>query len=149
MLNHAVIVVSLFFSAVLPVHAENKSNPAKSLQGTWDVVSLTVNGKDVPADELKGLQVVLTKTTMALTSPDKDKRREFTLRVDAAKKPAHFDTVALDGPFKGQTNPGIYQLDGDDLKLCVPNDKTDQRPKEFSSPEGKKLVLLLLKRAKK
>src|SRR5207247_10509674 len=48
-----------------------------------------------------------------------------------------------------KTNPAIYELDGDELKLCMSNEPgTNKRPAELASKEGSKLLLMTFKRAK-
>jgi uncharacterized protein (TIGR03067 family) len=57
--------------------------------------------------------------------------------------------TALDGGFKGKTNLGLYQLEGDTLKLCMPNEPTEERPTKLASPEGSDLILMTLKKRKR
>jgi hypothetical protein len=50
---------------------------------------------------------------------------------------------ALDRPTKG-----IYELDGDRLRVCIGDAPEEERPTKFGTdPQRKKLVLLVLKRA--
>jgi uncharacterized protein (TIGR03067 family) len=55
---------------------------------------------------------------------------------------------ALDGAFKGDKIPSIYELKGDTLKLCIPNKPGSSRPKAFDSPEKSGIGLFVLKRVK-
>jgi uncharacterized protein (TIGR03067 family) len=43
---------------------------------------------------------------------------------------------------------GIYELKGDDLKICA-RVLGDGRPAEFASPDGQSVAYLVLKREKK
>jgi uncharacterized protein (TIGR03067 family) len=53
-----------------------------------------------------------------------------------------------EGPDKGKTFLGIYELSGDDYKVCfAPAGKG--RPVEFSSKEGSGNILQVWKRGKK
>ena len=53
-----------------------------------------------------------------------------------------------DGPNKGKTLVGIYEVKGDELKVCHGDPGAD-RPKEIASKEGSGLSLITLKRVKK
>jgi hypothetical protein len=54
----------------------------------------------------------------------------------------------VDGPFKGQTAHGIYDLQGETLKICyaVPG---AEAPKDFSEKaEGKQLLFVMQRETK-
>ena len=51
------------------------------------------------------------------------------------------------GPKKGMKALSIYELDGDNLKVC--STEGGQRPKEFTAREGSKCSLAVWKRMKK
>jgi uncharacterized protein (TIGR03067 family) len=70
------------------------------------------------------------------------------LKIDPSKTPKTIDLVPLEEPNKGEVIEGIYQLDGDELKVCIPNQKMESRPTELKSPKGSSLVLMSLKRSK-
>jgi len=63
-------------------------------------------------------------------------------------EPKVIDLKPLYDPFKGQTCPGIYELDGDTLKLCLPNEPLAARPTELKAGAGSRLCLFTLKRSK-
>ena len=52
-----------------------------------------------------------------------------------------------EGPEKGNTSLGIYQLEGDDLKLCLTITAKD-RPAEFAAKPKSGLGIEVLKREK-
>jgi hypothetical protein len=56
------------------------------------------------------------------------------------------------GPFvngKGNTMLGIYKLEKGALTICLGEEDVDERPTEFASKEGTKVMLLVLQREKK
>jgi uncharacterized protein (TIGR03067 family) len=118
------------------------------LQGTWEATEVVINGMPVPAGERKGITFVFSGDKMTLAGPGGIGKREFKFKLDPTKKPRAIDTVPQDGPFKGKSGPAIYELKGDTLKLCIPNQATNERPKEFESTKGANLGLFVLKRAK-
>src|SRR5205823_4754039 len=67
---------------------------------------------------------------------------EGTLKIDAAKKPK-----TIDLSMNGEDRLGIYEIDGDTLKICY-NDPGEERPKEFKSKEDTKISLSAYKRVK-
>ena len=55
--------------------------------------------------------------------------------------------MRTEGPGKGKTMLGIYELTGDTYKVCfaLPG---GERPKEFASKPGSKTMLIVMKREK-
>jgi uncharacterized protein (TIGR03067 family) len=143
-------VAALFFVVPffpdLVVLAGNLAKDQKGLEGTWEVVELVDNGKSVPKDELKIAKIVFKADKMTLHWPNK-RPRDFTCALDAKKKPKAIDLTALRGAHKGKVNPGIYQLEGDTLTLCLPSFPGEKgRPAKFKSAPGSELSLMILKR---
>jgi uncharacterized protein (TIGR03067 family) len=101
-------------------------------------------GKKVAGEEgdrIKQHKVVVKGTTLTLKFPS-----EFAL--DDKKTPPEINLEVTEGPEREKgTWRGIYQLEGDDLEICISPPDTD-RPKEFATREGVPSVLLILKRAK-
>jgi hypothetical protein len=50
--------------------------------------------------------------------------------------------------FDGEPGKGIYQLDGDKLKVAH-GGPSDPRPKDFTSKEGSKVMVMVFQRDKK
>jgi uncharacterized protein (TIGR03067 family) len=132
--------------AAAPSEDASKADRDK-LQGTWKVIRMEHAGKNVPADQFADLRIVISGNE--LTGKEGDQVRErFTFTLDSAQKPRTIDTTAIEGPAKGETSRGIYEIDGDTVKLCV-NEKGKERPSAFATKEGTTHVLLLLQREKK
>jgi uncharacterized protein (TIGR03067 family) len=128
--------------------ADDPKDDRAKIQGTWEVVEFVVNGQSIPEEQSKEIRFVFTEDKMALMgSPGRDKR-EYTYTLDPAATPRAIDTSPLDGTFKGKKGPAIYELDGDSLKLCIPNKETKDRPTEFKSPKDSNLGLFVLRRVK-
>jgi uncharacterized protein (TIGR03067 family) len=64
-------------------------------------------------------------------------RARFVL--DPGEKVGRIDLIPLDGPEKGTTFPGIYERDGETLKLCVSwaSGGRGERPVAFVSRHGR------------
>ena len=130
------------------VQADETKKATDNLQGTWEVVEAVNNGKVVPEEDRKGVQFVFVGDKLTMTD-GKGNKEEFRFKLDPRKKPNTIDMTFLKGENKGSVGVGIYHLEGDNLKLCAPNNLTKERPSGFVSKEGSNLVLVTLKRVKK
>lgn len=112
------------------------------LQGSWTVVSLELGGMSLPAGAFSNARVVVDGDRFE--SQAMGAVYAGTVKLDAATAPKHFDLKFTAGPESGNTNLGIYKLDGDTWTLCL-NMKGETRPAEFVS--GRQQALQVLKRA--
>jgi len=69
-----------------------------------------------------------------------------TFKVDTTKTPHTIDMFPQDGSEKGKVSLGIYEVKGDELRLCHAGPGLD-RPTEFSS--GERRTVMVFKRVKK
>ena len=118
-------VMMLVAVAPLPPVADD----AKLLQGAWTIVSYTYRGKKAPEDKLSNMSCVIKENTLSI---EEDKRVESgTIKLDPTKKPKTLDLIIKDGA-KTETALFIYELDGDNLKLCW-SKPGGERPTAFSA----------------
>ena len=68
------------------------------------------------------------------------------VRLDTSADPKHIDIKSLDGPEKDSISFGIYELEGDTLRICHSLKRQAMRPIKFEIPEGSGLVQSLWKR---
>lgn len=119
-------------------------NDADQIQGTWSVVSIHHNGKPVPPEKIKLTKVTITKDSLAVV-PEGEEKETVPYTLDTTKNPKWIDFTT-----KGGKTLGIYELNGDDLKICFNKKDGAERPTRFESkadsPNG---VLMVLKRDKK
>ena len=111
------------------------------LQGYWKPLQCEYEGKaQMPADIMKQVTVVFDKSEYHLYFKDKEPDKEgkpIILRLakaettlDPATKSITF--VFADGPLKGKKSHGIYELAGNQLKMCYGSvDKP--KPTKFES----------------
>jgi uncharacterized protein (TIGR03067 family) len=132
---------------LLTADARDDQHDREKLQGTWRVVRMEHAGKNVPAEQVAAMRVIIQGNE--LTGKEGDQVRErFTFTLDSSSRPKAIDTTAVEGPAKGDTSRGIYELEGHRLKICV-SEKGKQRPTEFAAKEGTDFVLLVLEREKR
>ncbi len=144
-------LMAVILGSAGPVRADDAKKDEDKLQGTWQATEAVANGKPVPKEQLERMKVVFAGDTMSIFPPDGDGKKsvENTFRVDPSKKPKAIDATRAEGDSKGKVAKGIYELDGDALKLCLSARLEKDRPTEFAAPEKSGLVLLTLKRVKK
>jgi len=118
----------------------------KTFQGTWLLESAVRDGKKQDADKIK---LVITGQKYALSDESSAViGHRGTFKMDPSKKPKATEVTVTEGPDKGKTFLGIYELGGDDYKVCFAA-PGKERPKEFESPAGSGQLLQVWKRAKK
>jgi uncharacterized protein (TIGR03067 family) len=144
-------LVSAFALVVSTSAAQDKGGTGDKdkLQGTWSVVSATKGGKAMPADQTKGVTVTFKADKMIIAMQGKDDKMEATFTVNASKKPKEMDVdFGKDPKGKEMKGTGIYELDGDNLKIAH-GEFGDPRPKDFESKDGSNVSVMVLKREKK
>lgn len=131
--------------------AEAIKKERQRLQGSWQVVEFVTNGEAQPDDAIKDMRVVFAGDKMTMSLPKNVAKREYTFTLDPTQTPKAIDTSPADPKFKVKTplvTPGIYQVDGAALKLCLARFGGKVRPREFESAAGTGNILITLKRAK-
>jgi uncharacterized protein (TIGR03067 family) len=118
----------------------------KKFDGAWNAVSAKANGDEVPAEELKKIHVTVEggQYTVKLEDNVIDKGN-FT--IDPGKKPKQMDVKPVEGQNQGKTLLAIYELEGDDLKICFVEAEKD-RPTDFTADKDSGRILHIYKRAK-
>lgn len=126
---------------IVPAAAPAPTGDLAALQGYWKPLAMRHDGEPVTktADELRKLTAVVEGDEFHLyfKAPDKGPlklaRTRLTLNPDANPK-----TFALEyqfGPLKGQRRHGIYEVAGNELRLCYgPTDRPP--PAQFAAPAG-------------
>src|SRR5262249_45404196 len=115
-------------------------------EGTWKFVSVEASGMKLPLDQFKGSRLTLKGNHFTYTESGNTSKGTYT--IDTSRKPKTIDVACTEGPEKGTTMQGIYELEGDIYKACF-NLSGKGRPTEFSSKAGSGNVLEILQREKK
>lgn len=138
------LTVVLFSATLVAAQPEFELNDFDRMQGTWRVVSLTENGKALPAKETELLEFVIEKNTF--TAFEKGKMVvKYELKLDPDKKPKQIDFTYLVGDDKGKTEPGIYKIDKDQITFVLDENKKG-RPTVFEGKETESYSVLVLKK---
>jgi len=117
------------------------------LEGVWSMVSGEANGFAMPKETVKSGKRTAKdgETTITIGGQTYFKAK---YAIDTTKKPKAIDYMMTEGPTKGKTHLGIYELDGDTVKFCFAAPGKD-RPTEFTAKEGSQRTLSVWKRDKK
>ncbi len=142
----ALVLVGTVGLLVAASPQDEAKKDAQQIQGTWVPISATKNGQDRPKERLDKTKFVITADKIAIEEEDK-KEPPVSYTLDPTKKPKAIEITLMKGTEKGPTIQGIYELEGDTLKLCF-GQPGKARPKEFASKEGSDAALVILKRAK-
>jgi uncharacterized protein (TIGR03067 family) len=127
------------------VSGDEKKDDEK-IQGNWTVVSREFIGKKTPEAELKALKVTIKDGT--ITMDDGKKKEKIPYKLDPSKKPKAID-LANTGIESKETTLGIYELDGDTLKMCWSEKDPKHRATKFASDKDSGQTMIVLKREKK
>jgi uncharacterized protein (TIGR03067 family) len=156
------LVMVLFGSAGLlfsqaqekPATGEKKEQSKEDsvrIQGKWVVISAEEAGR--PIKDSIGDTFTLEKNKWTVKHDKRGDRPEEdsesgTFQLDPKKTPKQIDLTSDRAEVNGAVK-GIYELDGDTLKICIGDAPEEGRPTKFATdPKRKKLALVVLKRAK-
>jgi uncharacterized protein (TIGR03067 family) len=130
--------------------ADDKADLEKEVrkfQGTWTLESSETGGKEIPARDLKGFILTFEGDKHTLKMGD-EVVQVGTQKLDPSKSPKAIDVTMTEGPNKGAVMLGIYEIDGDTLKVCF-DPQGKRRPTEFKSVAGSQNFVNVHKRVKK
>jgi uncharacterized protein (TIGR03067 family) len=110
-----------------------------TLAGHWGPVTAELGGKDFPVANFDGGTLLLTADRYDFAGDN------GTYQLLPGGPPAQMDIHGQVGPNAGRTIPVIYLLAGDQLTVCYQLGP-GERPSDFTSPPGSKILLVRYKR---
>ncbi len=142
----------LILALGVPLAADAKEEAAmkelQKMEGTWLVTLLELNGEKATEEQNQRPQIkLLVKGDKYTVYHGEERVVEGTLKLDPTKKPKTMDIIADDGPNKGLAMQGIYELEGDTMKVCFAQLR-QERPSEFRTKAGTNQMLFGYKRVK-
>jgi uncharacterized protein (TIGR03067 family) len=138
----------VLMTGALLVAANNPKDDKKAktdldkFQGSWLGVEITYNGEQAPKEAAEKIKLTVKGDKWTFEQVDGNELKG-TLKLDEKKKPKELDATTDDG----RTILGIYEVDGDKLKLCYA-EPGGERAKEFSSKAGSSHTLAVYKRSR-
>jgi uncharacterized protein (TIGR03067 family) len=115
------------------------------LEGTWRPIAAYRGGQALPKMPpetrfiFSGDRLTAKLPGMAIT--------DYSFSLDPGAKPKAMDLTVLTKPLAGAVFLAVYELDGDILKLCMPD--AGQRPAEVASKPNTGHILMVLQRQPK
>jgi uncharacterized protein (TIGR03067 family) len=125
----------------------DESKERKRLEGTWEATSCLQDGVAAPKKEVKTMGLIVKGNNFTFVAAGRA-LMQGTFTIDAGKSPKVIDLKSTLGREMKKTLPSIYELDGDTLKLCLPDPDKLRRPGTFSSTAKNKQVFVVYKRKK-
>jgi uncharacterized protein (TIGR03067 family) len=118
------------------------SKDQTAIEGTWQITRLEQNGQASNNDLVNNITMQIKGTNFVVKNAGEDIRGHF--KTD----PAHanqIDIFPTAGPQEGMTLPGIYELNGDQFKVCY-SSTGGQRPTAFDSSSDSSIVFITYQR---
>jgi uncharacterized protein (TIGR03067 family) len=152
MLRVPLILIAIVVTATLPSHAgddrdkENGKSDLERLQGTWEAVTAEHDGQDA-SEEDKGLRIIFRDDLcIAETNGKRSENLDDSVKLDQSASPKTIDhCVTFPGGYKLQLR-GIYELNGDSLKICLNRSAQAKRPTEFTTRRNDGFVTVTFQR---
>jgi uncharacterized protein (TIGR03067 family) len=138
-LPFALIAVPSVGAAPLP-----SADDLKLMQGTWIVVSFHRGGSKLPDEKTTKMSLDIKDDTFTFKGDGPEDDPPGKVKIDSTTKPKTLDlTIKAE---RIETIPFIFELDGDNLKLCWNEPANKGRPTAFDATKA--TGLLVLKRKK-
>jgi uncharacterized protein (TIGR03067 family) len=118
---------------------------AAKLQGIWEIVSVEIEGKAVPMDDLKASRLIVEGKRYSFKLGKID--LEFTFRLNASETPKAIDLIVAEGADKGSVYRGIYTLEKDRYKICRTTNPGRDRPTAFATRPNSGTMMVVWRRA--
>jgi uncharacterized protein (TIGR03067 family) len=140
MWNVALLALAVLAGWAASAAAQDAKKDQEKLQGTWTVVSCERDG--AADDNIKNDKLVIAGDKITIKKGNGGEEEPVTFTMDASKKPMQLDISA-----KGKTILAVFEVNGDDLKLCFGQPGTE-RPADFTAKAGSNRMFVTLKRDK-
>jgi uncharacterized protein (TIGR03067 family) len=145
--------VGLLFVGGPLLAADNAKDEAikkdrKKYEGTWQVISLEIDGNQSAEEDAKKITVVNEADGKWTIEVEGKVVARGTSEIDPTRTPRTVDLTITEGEGNGKTALAIYEFGEDTRKVCLaPAGK--ERPAAFAAPAGSGHILAVLKRVKK
>jgi uncharacterized protein (TIGR03067 family) len=147
MVRKLLAVGAVLCLVALPSPAADDTGDKDKLKGSWEMTVFEIGGQKLPIPEGKGMLLVFDGDKFTKKEPGK-KDETGTFKIDEKKKLREIDlTVPKEGGKDGETMvmKGLYEIDGDTLRLSFGMKPDGPRPTALDSKGG---VLMTLKKKK-
>jgi uncharacterized protein (TIGR03067 family) len=143
----ASLLLTLMFayrSSAPAADAQAVKDEQARLEGAWAFAVVKVSGKEQPLVGQQPDRLIFLKDGR-FTVVQRPGITHGTYKVDPAHKPKLYDVHIATGRFQGVDVPGIYEIDGDTLTMCLPLGGST-RPTALETKPGDGLLFEVFKR---
>lgn len=142
-------VAMVLFAGLALAADPPKDDPAmqdmEKLKATWSVIAGEARGEKAPDEVIKIMKVDVDGNKFTVRFGD-TVAEKGTFKLDPSKKPKVIDWI-VDGDEK-KLAKGIYELDGDNWKLCVKTKAGLPAPAVFATQKDSDSQMIIMKRDK-
>ena len=151
-----------------PKSTKTETSDKKDLQGSWRILAFDYDGYWLSAfgpvgEYYRSLKVTFTDKRISIKADKKARKPapvgiefiwDHAYSIDPSRRPMEIDVRILVWSANGEATetervwPGIYELQGDRLVICIDRSWNTKRPKEFSIVRGRSHTIMLLEREK-
>jgi uncharacterized protein (TIGR03067 family) len=124
---------------------EQATQDSKKLEAAWTATSVLRNSNELPAEQLKDLQIIFRDGSFTFKQGDKT-LATGSFRLDPAKTPQAIDLTTTETDGTKKTTFAIYELADDLLRICGAQ-PGEERPSEFAAVDGSGHTLTTFQRA--
>jgi len=138
------VACGLTVAAPIPKEKDKPKKDEDAIQGVW-LLEKFEGGPALPVPP--GVQMIrftFKDGKLDVSQPGQPQGQQGTYKLDPTAKPKSID---LTEGGNGRTTLGIYELDGETLKICLVDGQAAVRPAEFK-PDGKQVTVVTFRRMK-
>jgi uncharacterized protein (TIGR03067 family) len=121
----------------------SSADELKKLQGSWQITAIQAEGAAVTEEAVTNLYVTIKDNTYELMNAGAETSGTFEL--DPSKNPGEMEIHSTVGADSGRTWPGIYEVNGDTLRVCYAQ-RGKKRPTTFSGIDDPNLMMITYKK---
>ena len=159
----AAIALGVSFSGIASADDKSSDTANERMQGRWQIVDGVNQGCELSKHELDGSTVSVTANLIVTYDRDQQQRFQAVFTVDDSQDPMHISMTSVpetarpsevardkqDGASEQSQKmaaPGIIKFDGKNRWVLCYALPGGERPTEFKSPKGSKIMLFTLQK---
>jgi uncharacterized protein (TIGR03067 family) len=127
---------------------DGRDDLMKRMIGVWEIRDGVNMGRELTAQELDGVTVVIDRDTIITYDKDQKEIYRAVFELNLLEKPVEIDMTTATKGMPATESLGILKFTGENKwRLAYAMPKTE-RPEKFESPKGSKIMLFDLARKK-
>ena len=135
------VACGLTVAAPLPKTKE-KPKDQDAIQGVWQLDKFDIGGAGQVPPGIESVRFTFKDGKLTVSRNGMEDAKQGEYKLDPTAKPKAIDLVEPNG---SRNTPGIYELDGDTLKICIAEGQNAVRPTAFK-PDGMRMPVVTFKR---